>query len=151
MGLSVMEDAPGADQQLRYANVAGHSAYIPPNAWVGENSLMGLGLEGDNPASSDFQGNVNAVTQGVSSLIQSVAPLFHKKSKNRPQSSGPRQMQSPPQSTMTETPSTGSGANISKLLIYGGVALLGATVLYMVLKKKKKKKHRHLDESEKGE
>ncbi len=129
MGLSVMQDAPDMDQALRYANAYGQFGYIEPSAWTGEQNLNGLGL-GDG---SNVPDTINAVGAAATNVIGAIAQL---KSNKRGRVAPARPAAQPPAPIVSAAP---SGSNdMSKWLIYGGIALAGVVILMVVMKKKKK-------------
>ncbi len=144
MGLSVMADMPDMDQQMRFANVSGRMQEITPHQWVGESTMHGLGFEGTDAAGNVVSGpgydpnqvnpNVNAVLGFASGIFNTIQQnKANKKNKN-----AQRQPQVQPSSMVShEDAGSGGGMDMSKLLIYGGIAVVGVVVLMMVLKKKK--------------
>ena len=136
MGLSVMEDVPGVDQNLRFANIAGQMSYMAPNTWVGESNLNGLGLGYGSGFSGDNQVNPNldAILQGAPGIIQSIASLRGNKKNKGGQNQQPMARRNPTDMTGSAVPA--QETVMSKWLIYGGVALAAVAILFVVLKKK---------------
>lgn len=127
MGLSAMANAPDMDQAMRFANIMNHSHYIAPNAWVGEQNLNGLGLADGDPSNT-----INAVGNAATQVIGAIGQLRGtKKAKTPPASQTPAH-------TMTAMNSTSSSStDMTKWLLYGGLAIGAVVILMMVMKKKK--------------
>lgn len=130
MGLSAMSDAPDMDQAMRYANISGQMQHIGMNAWLGENSLDGLGL-GDGPAVTPD--TVNAISGGIANIIGAIGQLKGAK-KNK---GNPVQASAAPMMHQDAPPSDGGGSGTGKLLLIGGAIVLAGIVIYVVMKKKK--------------
>lgn len=134
MGLSAMQDAPGADQAMRFANIAGQMQYVAPSAWLGENGLDGLGLGDGSPVTPD---TVNAISGGIANIIGAIGQLKGaKKNKNNPAPA-----LAPASMIHQDIPSDGGGSGMGKILLIGGAVVLAGVVIYMVMKKKKNGAH----------
>ncbi len=131
MGLCAMENAPGIDQAMRFANISGQMQYVPSNAWVGEQNLNGLGLDAQTP---DV---INSIGANLTNVIGAIGQLRgQKKNKNQPH---PAAMTQQHPAAMAMTAHDGGGnPDMTKWLIYGGLAIGAVVVLMMVMKKKKK-------------
>lgn len=134
MGLSAMMDVPDMDQRMRAANISGQSQFIPQNAWIGEQSLNGLGLSDYTPNQvQDFTIPVGNLFQQVYGTIQAakLGKIAAKNAKNAPKPAPPTTAPHP------DTPPP-SHSNLGSILLFGGLAV-GAIVILMVVMKKKKK------------
>ncbi len=126
MGLSVMENAPGFDQMLKFGNEVNRMQYVSPGSWAGEGTLGAFGLA-DASNAPDI---INAIGQNAPGIIN--AFRGNKKSKG----GHPAAQQHPV--IPGSPPPTGDGSQFTKYVIYGGIALAISLVIYTVMKKKKK-------------
>ncbi len=125
MGLSIMEDLPGADQAMKFANIAGHATYITPAQWTGEHQI-GMGM-GEGPSD---------VIRSVGDAGAQIATAIGQLRKNKQRGGNPqgRLPASLPPANLQQ--SLGS-PDMTKWLIYAGVALGAILILVMLMKKKK--------------
>ncbi len=136
MGLSAMGNAPDFDQALRYANIMGQSHFLPQSAWTGEGNLNSLGLiDGDPSGTITAAGNsASQVAGAVGDLISTIRSGGKKKKSTTPTTHPMLQQQQMPMQD-------GSHPDMSKWLIYGGLAIGAVVILMVVMKKKKKNDH----------
>ncbi len=146
MGLSVMADMPDMDQQMRFANVSGRMQEITPHQWVGESTMHGLGFEGTDAAGNVVSGpgyDPNQVNPNVNAVLGFASGIFNTIQQNKANKKNKNAQRQPQVQPMAMTSGdTGGGTDTSKSLIYGalpmiGIAIVGAVILYVVLKKKK--------------
>lgn len=135
MGLSVMENAPNMEQQLRYANNAGQGQFISSEHWLGEANMGNLGLE-DMRGMGDGGQITNAVTTG----IQSIAQAFSQMQANKRGAKGAAPAKSNPPAMSQQHASGGEDGwldgGTKTWMLVGGVALL-AFILFFAFGKKK--------------
>ncbi len=140
MGLSVMENAPGFEQQMVLANQANRMGYIQPDQWVGEQNLNGLGM---GETQTDISQGINTVTNAGLQIYNSIQQAkIAKEAAKHGKSLGKPAAKSPAPMNMTAHGDGGGNADLTKYLIYGGIAIVGVLILTKVMKKKPRDRDR---------
>ncbi len=140
MGLSEMQNVPDWEQQIRFANNAGHGQYIGAQHWLGEGNMNQLGLADVSDVSGI--GADGKITEGINAAADVFTKVYgtiqaNKANKRR----GAPQQRNPASPPPMQIQSGGGGGEliqgVPNWVLYAGGALMVVVLMFALMKKNK--------------